>query len=109
MAGDVKALADALREHAKQCPPAGRMAVDLRMAAYILDPRPPTLHEDANRILNASRNHDPSCVVCANDTRHLLSLVRDRIEALPYFTPDGSVVLEALVRDDVLALFGDES
>lgn len=66
------------------------------------DPKPPTLRDEALREL-LRRGGDRR--EAADGITAALAVVRRRIEALPSFVPDNCVVLEALVRDDVLALF----
>ncbi len=86
----------------------GMYVTYLREWADLLDPKKPTLRDEVAAVISANRGHDASCVVCHRDADAVLAVVKARIKALP--TVVSHIDSEHFVsRDDVLALFGDES
>ncbi len=78
----------------------------------LLDPKPPTLRDEA--IAEAKVAHRLPGDCATNITDAVLAVVKARIEALPYgpytvASSDGRWSHGVLCRTDVLALFGDES
>jgi hypothetical protein len=109
-----RSLADELRIHARQCPPAGSMAASLRAAADMLDPKPPTLREQVASMVGAAINtayptmtHDAP----EHDDHWagvIIGSLRDATAALPRAAdachPASGIRVEAVVLHDLLDL-----
>jgi hypothetical protein len=108
-----RSLADELRIHARQCPPAGSMAASLRAAVDLLDPKPTLRGRVASAVGAAINAAYPTMTHDAPEHDDhwagvIIADVRDAIAALPHRIDED--IRRVIDRQDVLALLdGAES